>query len=418
MINQRNFCIGPWSEIRILPDGRLNWCHRSDYDTSTDYIQNIDLDSYFNGSNVNKIRNHLRQGTDVAECQGCYNDETKVVYSYRRRRNIQMAIFPFEHFEKSLKESSIQQRFDTPKIMPYFYNIVLGNLCNLSCIMCSPYLSSRVATDFKRLKINNTNQPSLLDWTRDQNNWQKFVDHIDSNKNIMCVHFQGGEPLLHDRFKEFLQHCIEIGHTDFHLTMVTNGTVFEQEHIDLFRCFKSCQIEISIESMTRVNEYIRYPVDQEKLVSNIKKFLSCCTDQLSVVLRTVPQLLSVLDYVSLLDFCLENSICVDTNIIDHPVCLRPAVWPEHIRKKAIQRLEQFKSKLNIVESDIELNLRNRQKVGTNLKQNADMVIASLNEIISNRQELQVQAREYLDKLDNLRRLRVTDYCPEFAEING
>ena len=95
MINERNFCIGPWSEIRILPDGRLNWCHRSDYDTSTDYIQNIDLDSYFNGSNVNKIRNHLRQGTDVAECQGCYNDETKVVYSYRRRRNIQMANFPF-----------------------------------------------------------------------------------------------------------------------------------------------------------------------------------------------------------------------------------------------------------------------------------------------------------------------------------
>ena len=418
MLNERNFCIGPWSEIRILSDGRLNWCHYSDFTTSTDYIQDVDLDTYFNGPSVKRVRDQLCQGSNVAECRQCYNDETKVVYSYRRRRNVQMAIFPLEHFEKSVAESNIQQRFEQPNIKPYFYNIVLGNLCNLACVMCSPYLSSRVATDFKRLKIASTDQPSLLDWTQNDADWKKFVDHIDSNKNIVCVHFQGGEPFLHSRFEEFLQHCVDTGHTNFHLTMVTNGTVFNPELIALFKHFKSCQIEISVETMSKANQYIRYPVDQTELVGNIKKFLACRDDQLSVVLRTVPQLLSVLDYVTLLEFCLENSVCVDTNIIDRPMYLKPAVWPEHIRTEAKHRLEQFKSKLNVEHNHVELNLRNQHRVEVNLKQNADIVIASLDETLTNRSELQSKAVEYFAKIDGLRKLEITDYCPEFKDING
>ena len=418
MINEQNFCINPWSEIRILPDGRLNWCHYSDYRSNTDYIQNIDLDTYFNGTNVKKIRNQLLQGVDVAECHQCYNDETKIIYSYRRRRNIQMAIFPLTHFKKSLAESYIQKRINESDIKPYFYNIALGNICNLACVMCTPLYSSRLATDFKRIDLINNDQPSLVDWTQDDINWKKFVDHIDSNKNIVCVHFQGGEPFHHARFQEFLQHCIDTKHVDFHLTMVTNGTIFKEELIKLFRHFKSCQIEISVETMTPVNQYIRYPVNQEQLVNNIKKFLACRTKQLSVVLRTVPQLLSVLDYVSLLEFCLEHSICVDTNIIDFPEYLKPSVWPKHIRETALERLEQFKSKLNIDSSYVELNLRNQHQVPLNLKQNADMVIGALNEDTQNREELQKQAQEYFKKIDNLRKLQITDYCPEFSNING
>jgi organic radical activating enzyme len=418
MLNEGNFCIGPWSEIQILPDGQLNWCHFSSAGVGKDYIQNIDLDLYFNGDNVKKIRTQLQQGTNVPQCQRCYNDETKIVYSYRRRRNIQMAIFPGAHFEKSVKESVIQKRFNDTNIKPYFYNIILSNLCNLSCVMCSPNLSSRVATDFKKLKIVSASQPSLLDWTRDDITWKKFVDHIDDNKNIVCVHFQGGEPLLHARFEEFLNHCVRTGHTDFHLTMVTNGTIFKQELIDLFRHFKSCQIEISVETMTSVNEYIRYPVDHTELVNNIKKFLACRDDQLSVVLRSVPQLLNVLDYVSLLKFCLENSVCIDSNIVDQPVYLKPNVWPDHIRFLAQQRLEQFKSTLDVSHSPVNINLRNQHQVQTNLKQNVDLVIAALNEPLSGRQELQAQAKEYFDKIDRLRRLSVTDYCPEFADIYG
>jgi MoaA/NifB/PqqE/SkfB family radical SAM enzyme len=329
-----------------------------------------------------------------------------------------MAIFPLEHFEKSVAESPMPQRFEQSDIKPYFYNIVLGNLCNLSCVMCNPYYSSRVATDFKRIKLVSSDQPSLLDWTRDNASWKKFIDHIDSNTNIVCVHFQGGEPLLHKRFREFLQHCVDTNHTNFHLTIVTNGTIFDWELIELFRKFKTCQIEISIETMSNVNQYIRYPVEQEQLVDNIKKFLTCRDQQLSVVLRTVPQLLSVLDYVSLLEFCLEYSVCVDTNIIDRPDFLKPAVWPDYIRQVAADRLEKFKTLLDVNDAKIELNLRNQSQIKINLKQNADMVLGSLYEPLTNRKELQHQAQEYFNKIDGLRQLSITDYCPEFANIHG
>ena len=121
MVNEKNFCIGPWSEIRILPDGRLNWCHFSHYEHSTDYIDSVDLDTYFNGTSVQEVRNTLLAGNEVSACEKCYNDETKVVYSYRRRRNVQMAIFPLQHFAKSYQESPMPARITQSSIKPYFY---------------------------------------------------------------------------------------------------------------------------------------------------------------------------------------------------------------------------------------------------------------------------------------------------------
>lgn len=416
ILNEKNFCIGPWSEIRILADGTLNWCHCARYDTSQDNIKDIDLDSYFNGVSVNTVRDQLLQGKDVTECQQCYDDESKVVFTFRRRRNIQMAVFPLEHFEKSIAESNIQKRFHRPDLKPYFYNIVLGNVCNLACLMCFPQFSTRLVTDLKRMQLLSADYPGLLDWTQDPRSWKKFVDHIDSNPDIVCVHFQGGEPLLHPRFREFLQHCVDTGHTNFHLTMVTNGTVFDQDLIDLFRHFQSCQIEISIESMTQVNEYIRYPVRQQEQVKNIKRFLACCDRQLSVVLRTVPQLLSVPDYVSVLEFALEHNVCIDSNIIDHPEYLKPAVWPNHVCEKIIARLENFKTKLCVDHTQIHLNLRNTNHIKLNLKQNTDMVIASLKETLVNKKQLQMQAQAYIEKIDHLRKIQIQDYCLEFASI--
>ena len=416
MIQERNFCIGPWSEIRILPDGRLNWCHIADYKSSADWIQNTDLDQYFQSASVDFVRQQLLSGSDVSQCKNCYSDEQKGNISFRQRRNLQTAIFPGQHFKKSLKESPFNQRFNNPQIKPYFYNIVLGNLCNLACMMCNEDFSSRLAVDFKRINIQHgAGAAAFQDWTQDQEVWSKFVKHIDSNSDIVCLHFQGGEPLIHRRFVEFIDHCIQTGHTDFHLTMVTNGTVYSAELIDKFAQFRSCQIEISIETASGVNDYIRYPSDTQKVLNNIQSFLSHRTSQLDVVIRTVPQLLSVADYTSILNFCLDHHVVIDSNLVNNPTFLKPAVWPVSVIEEISKELEEFKSKLNVQSAPM-INLRNNQQIERNISQNIDLVLRSLREPLADKDVLQKKAKEYIQKLDNLRNINVLDFCPLVARL--
>jgi organic radical activating enzyme len=417
MINESNFCIGPWSEIRILPDGRLNWCHAAEFRNSSDWIQNTDLDEYFSGPTVDSIRNQLLNGTNVNQCKNCYNAEKLIDFSFRQRRNIQMAIFPGQHFAKSFAESSFQSRIAQPNIKPYFYNIVLGNICNLACMMCDENFSSRLAADFKRINVQYANSgPVLLDWTKDNDVWQKFVKHIDSNSNIVCMHFQGGEPLLHYRLAEFVDHCIHTNHTDFHLTMVTNGTVYDDEMIFKFKKFRSCQIEISIETASAVNDYIRYPSDTQQVLNNIEKFLSHRDQRFDVVLRTVPQLLSVIDYDSILKFCLNHNVVVDSNVIVKPAFLRPAVWPNSVIEQVQHKLITLKNSLKNVSPNASINLRNNQQVSQSVSQNIDLVLNSLQEPLENKNLLQQQARDYMQKLDTLRNINVLDYCAEVDQL--
>jgi sulfatase maturation enzyme AslB (radical SAM superfamily) len=417
MIQESNFCIGPWSEIRILPDGRLNWCHCAVTKDSTDWIQHTDLDQYFQGSSVNAVRQKILSGQDVDQCVRCYRAEKIIDFSFRQRRNVQMAIFHGAHFSKSLAESNFQIRVNNPSIKPYFYNIVLGNICNLACMMCNEDFSSRLATDFKRINVQHAQGgPVLLDWTQDDSTWKKFTDHIDSNPDIVCVHFQGGEPLIHRRFTQFIDHCIDTGHTDFHLTMVTNGTVYDSAMIAKFKKFRSCQVEISIETASKSNDYVRYPSNTQKILKNIEMFLENRDKTFDVVIRTVPNLLSLPDYDTILKFCLLHNVVVDSNVIDTPEHLKPAVWPDSVIRLIENRLQEVKNSLKIESAGTSINLRNNQQIHQNILQNIDLVLNSLHEPLTDKHLLQQQAREYIQKLDQLRNINVLDYCPEASEL--
>jgi sulfatase maturation enzyme AslB (radical SAM superfamily) len=425
-INEKTFCIGPWSEIRIRPDGSLNYCHTSDSPSAGDtgYGDNIvstDLDSYFKGPTVSEVRNDLLQGSPTKLCHWCYQDEKKIEFSYRRRRNIQMAIFPGEDFKKSLVQSKFFDRINSPNYKPLFYNISAGNLCNLACVMCNENWSSRLATEFHRIGIRmatdlDSNQAAILDWTRDDTVWEKFMQHILSNDQIVCIHFQGGEPLLHPRVLEFVDRCINQNHTYFHFTMVTNGTIYDDNFLEKLKKFQSVQLEISIETLEKSNDYVRWPSDRQKVMTNIEKYLHHRDDKLDVTIRTVPQLLTVLDYCSLLEKCKELDVIVDSNIINRPDFFLPNVLPEHLRILAQEQLQSFINQNQSYRSLYNnLNVRNREFVIQNLVDNASMVLASLTSSSADCSKSKSFLADYLRKIDYSRNIYLGDYCPEVAE---
>ena len=415
-INPENFCISPWTEVRINSDGTMNFCHFADR-TNLDRREHINLmtvDEYFSQSDsANAARNLILDGQPVPRCHRCYKEDQYSEVTFRSRRNLQAAIFPGADFEQSAKESPVWNIINADKINPRFYHVSFSNVCNMACVMCDGFNSTLLAADLNKIGLRDSTIPIKHDWT-DTDTWYKFCDHLLHNPDIVCLHIMGGEPLYHKRFKELIDFLCKNNHTDFHLTFVTNGTIFDQELTDKLKNFKSVQIEISIENLDPSNDYIRYPSKTEKIVSNIKQYLSHTSEQFSTVLRTVPQLLSLIHYDKFLDFCIENSIIVDSNILHRPEFFRPCYLPDDIKQTIKTKLSRFVLEHKDVVHDI--NLRNQARLRQSISHHAQMIIGLLDQpskdIESNRHAM----IDYCAKLDRLRDQDLREFVPDLADF--
>ena len=419
-IKESNFCTSPFSEIRINSDGTYNFCHAAKYmrSLSTENIYKQDIDHYFNMSDsVMNVRNGLLNGIASDRCTSCLDAEKKSTFHFRSRRNLQFGIFPDKDFQQSFKESPIQRVINDKDKKPYFYHVSLSNLCNLGCVMCSPKDSSHLGKLMSQVGMLNKDTKILTDWTTDTKVWNGFLNHILSNKQIQCFHFMGGEPLYHKKFYEFIDFCVEQKHTDFHITFVSNATIVpDMEYINKLKKFKSVQIEISIENFDLSNDYVRHPSSYVKTEENMKKYISFSNETFSLVIRTVPQFLTLFKYDDLLNWCLENKVCVDSNIIASPNFFTPTLLPADIKKQIISKLSHYIMDPNDIDNILAINIRDTFNYKKNISENAKMIINSLQQPVDDVETLNRQAVEYCAKLDRQRKLHIKDYIPEILPL--
>jgi organic radical activating enzyme len=417
MPNPNYFCTSPFIEVRINQDGSINFCHHAEnkFIRPEENIQKMNIDDYFNNSVSVKERNILLSGGKLNRCEKCYAGE-KIDYAhFRKRRNLQFGIFPGEDFQQSFNESDIQEYIQRKDLKPHFYHISLSNLCNLGCIMCDHKNSSVLAKDFKNIGIIPNDTPTLIDWTLDKKSWDSFLNHIKSNEKIICIHFMGGEPLYHKKFYEFINYCIDNNHYNFHLTFVTNGTIVpDEEFIEKLKKFKSIQVEVSIEAFDSSSDYVRFPSQWIKIKENLEKYISHTNENFSLCIRTVPQFFTLLNYDVLLQWCLDNNIVIDSNIMFYPVFFKPVYLPIEIKNTVIDKLKKFM--LDDLHNVHSINIRDKSNVKKCVANNARMVLNQLSETVSD-QETQIKKMiNYLSKLDRVRNIDVRNYLPMFLNF--
>lgn len=419
-VDEKNFCTSPFSEVRINSDGSYNFCHAAKNDNleSNENISTQDVDHYFNKSHsIVSVRDGLLNGIASKRCNECLHAEKKSPNYFRPRRNLQFGIFPGRDFNQSFKESSIQQIFKHKDKKPYFYHVSLGNLCNLGCVMCHAFNSSYLAQLMKEAGMIDKNTTILSDWTRDDNAWHGFLKHILSNKHIQSFHFMGGEPLYHKKFYEFIDFCVENKHTNFHITFVSNATIVPSKHyIAKLKKFKSVQVEISIENLDLSNDYVRYPSTYTNVQQNMKKYLNYSDERLSLVVRTVPQFLTLFKYDNLLDWCLRNKVCVDSNVIDSPKFFTPNLLPDTIKSDIISKLSHYVLEHSAEDNVRSINIRDTFNYKKNISENARLIINSLKQQANDIDSLNRQAVEYCSKLDQARKINIKDFIPEIFPL--
>ena len=412
------FCTSPFSEVRINHNGSINFCHYAEnsFIKNKENILEMSINEYFNNSESIQERKILLEGGKLQRCERCYHGEKIDEAYFRKRRNLQFGIFPDRHFQQSFSESNIQEYINNDNLQPHFYHISLSNLCNLGCIMCNSDNSSIVARDFKTAGIISEDKPTLLDWTTNKIVWNSFLDHIVKNKKIISVHFMGGEPLYHKKFYEFINHCIDMKHYNFHLTFVTNGTIVpDKEFIEKLKKFKSVQIEVSIEGFDDSNNYVRFPSDWKIIKKNIEKYMLYTNENISLCLRTVPQFFTLLDYDQLLQWCLDNKIIVDSNVITNPIFFKPAYLPNEIKTIIKAKLEKFL--INDSNSKISsINVRDSSNIETCISNNVKIILNLLGEPVQDKEKQMQDMISYLAKLDKVRNIDIREKLPKFLNF--
>lgn len=406
-------CIGPWYELRIDANGNMRGCHAMTQDCAEKSELNF-IDWFKNGKEINKAREFITIGKEYSGCKSCYNNEKLGLTSYRQRRNLQAAIYTGTYFKKSLDQSPALKRMsgNVENYYPAFMHVTLSNLCNLSCRMCFPVYSSQLSVLHKKAGLLDNQSPTHLDWTTDENKWQSFLDLVKYNNNLMSLHFMGGEPLYHKKFLEFIDWCITNKKTDFHLTFVTNGTIYNSLLFKKLKEFKSIQLEVSLENLHTSNDYIRQESDFITVKNNVLDMIGYLGNK-SVVLRSVPQALSIMEYDTLIDFAIENNITIDNNVLHNPQYLKCYVLPREVKNRLT---EKYKTKyayiLSVNSDDIVHSARIRTNDLNVYKKHIESILIQLNESEpDNIEDLRQKFISYNKNLDRFSKSKFIDNYP-------
>jgi organic radical activating enzyme len=167
--------------------------------------------------------------------------------------------------------------------------------------MCSPHDSSLWVADHKKIYplFQHDSLKKQMDWDQKSFNnywhenpdfWKEMYTQIP---NLKQVYFAGGEPLLIKEHKTFLEEIIRQGYADKILIRYnTNGLLIDDNIIELWKKFKKVKVGFSIDALRDKNFYIRYPSEWSKIEKNLH-ILDNTPSNIEVSIATAIQILNI-----------------------------------------------------------------------------------------------------------------------------
>ncbi|MEQ1878858.1 MAG: twitch domain-containing radical SAM protein [Bdellovibrionia bacterium] len=291
---RETFCPVPWIQSSVRNNGTFRVCCQCsiapgggnllDENGKVYNAKNVTPAQTRNAQLLKDVRKSLLNGEKHPVCRLCWDEEAKKIESKRQNETrISERFFRFEHAEAiTAPDGSIPK--DTP-IMSW--DIRFGNLCNLKCVMCGPYDSSSWYNDFAELfgdEFHDIEQVTKLtkrasgNWLPEDDpyNWHDgsaFWEQLEkSSPKMKKIYLAGGEPLLIERHYEFLRMCVDKGIAgEIELDYATNGTRLPQKALELWSHFRHVNVNVSVDGIGPVIEYIRRGTRWADVAQNLKR---------------------------------------------------------------------------------------------------------------------------------------------------
>ena len=345
----------PFTGLATREDGAIKVCCRSQ---PIGWIQKETLEEAWNNDAMKEVRRQVLNDERPEVCKPCFDLEDQGVESLRQRHiagvipEARINLYP-DALDALTDEYTMPFEFPTMEIK-------LNNLCNLKCRMCNPLDSTSwkdwdAVTEFYK-KENNYLVPTVEKlvnvpgqyigpFDNSTNWWQSFEKLLPFFRR---VEFAGGEPLM-DPYHYRILDKLALHGNNIELKYATNGTTLGikggRTIHDYWPKFKSIAVNVSIDGIHDVYEYIRGNGKFSEVEQNVRVFKAFPNVSRVVGAFTV-QANNILQIDRVIEYFLETmGIVFYSHRVTHPQQLSAQVLPPVLKAQIVTKLQAMKTKV-------------------------------------------------------------------------
>jgi len=297
-MKSKTFCLAPWMHGVVHTNLTMRPCCVSTAQSTVTFDR---YQEWWNSSDMKELRSDLFNGIQNHDCENCWKLEEQGKESLRLNYN--------NLFKKYANFNNIMESANNNFILkddPITWDLRLGNLCNLKCVMCTSTFSDKIHQEIinnkdlidevfpNKLAIDN----STRDWTAGPTA-DAFFNNI--KKTVRWLKLQGGEPLTNKNIRTLIQ---SLNKNQTTLAITTNGTVLDKTLYDGLKQLDQIEFSISVEAIGPANDIIRYGSKWDQIKENILKLKEL--PNVDIQINHVLQITSVFYLKDVLQFSEDN----------------------------------------------------------------------------------------------------------------
>lgn len=285
------FCPMPFGSMHVDPNGQIKICC-SDSGNMVDEngrqynVQTHSLKEAWNSKHYIKIRQEFLEGKQPASCFQCWDNEVGDQGKSTRTSSLDL----YKKIERKgydLQAAISEAKNNNGEIhssFPADFQVMSGNLCNLSCKMCYPmysnswskfYINKNISA--REIKFHNrigdpekiyTNFGEVYDWPKTLTLKKVFSEFAD---NIYHINITGGEPTLLEENIEFIEFLkTSKNFKNLELMIITNTTNINKRLLDAIQDFSEVTLISSIDGMDDIAYIQRTPSNWAQIYKNFQ----------------------------------------------------------------------------------------------------------------------------------------------------
>ncbi len=322
-INKKTFCLAPWFSVFLNSDKAISPCCK--FKTSKHNYHQIE--EYFHSEHLNKVRHDLLNGVKNENCSRCWIAEENGGDSMRLISNRTLG--------KSSKVSIFDQIKDPKLSNVQSFDLTLGNLCNLKCVMCNPGVSSQLLAEVnlnKGLQANFKGEfkQKDFDWPKQDN----FVDWCNKHlPQAIHIKFTGGEPFIIPWIQTVIDKIPDEQKKKCILHFTTNLTIVNLGLFENFRKFKEVWLSVSVEGIKETHEYLRYGHKWETLETNIRLIQEMQIPNLMLNINHVVQTASYHSIIPMTEYFDNHNIQIHPILLTNPAHFHISSLTKYAKEK-------------------------------------------------------------------------------------
>tara|TARA_Y100000389_G_scaffold191678_1_gene218231 strand:+ start:2900 stop:4321 length:1422 start_codon:yes stop_codon:yes gene_type:complete len=335
------YCSLLWSHISNEPGGTVRTCciakdrikdeHGKDYNLGEHSMLEI-----LSSQTMREMRDRIRDGEDVSNCETCWIDEANGKESKRQQYN--------NYYKEWYGEDCINFANEPERLMDV--QLIFDNTCNLKCRSCNTNYSSKWREESIDRNIpfwETTAEINMNDIERSA--FWKTMD--DWTKDVMRMEIMGGEPFYMKEFKQFVDYLIDTGRSkNVALTLSTNGTIADKDFLDkMVKNFRDIAFSVSIDGVEDKFTYLRHPGKWDEVKANLDYYYELHNSDHPVFVQ-ITHTVTALNILYLPDFheyfkTTFPNFKIWNNSVHYPKWISPPVLPKSAKELITDKLLKY-----------------------------------------------------------------------------